>query len=146
MITANVNLPVFAVVTDLSSVPRNRQDALSDTTNFSPKSVFVGPAENLHMIERFTRIAADTIDDEVTPYRVTQESEDETCNPDSSRGCHGVQRRSSRCQRRHSLERCLDIALECEQTGTQPRERRFVRRPTGDDALVKQLVDDRLSR
>jgi hypothetical protein len=37
-----------------------------DTTNFSPKSSFLGSAENLHMIERFSRVAADTIDYEVT--------------------------------------------------------------------------------
>jgi hypothetical protein len=37
-----------------------------DTTNFSPKSMFMGSAENLHMVERFTRVDADTIDYELT--------------------------------------------------------------------------------
>jgi hypothetical protein len=37
-----------------------------DTTNFSPKSSFMGAAENLHLVERFTRLAADTLE-----YRVT---------------------------------------------------------------------------
>jgi hypothetical protein len=37
-----------------------------DSTNFSPKSAFLGSAENLHMVERFTRVADDTIDYEVT--------------------------------------------------------------------------------
>jgi hypothetical protein len=37
-----------------------------DTTNFSPKSYFQGSSENLHLIERLTRIAADTIDYEIT--------------------------------------------------------------------------------
>ena len=37
-----------------------------DTTNFSPKSTFLGSAENLHMVERFTRVAADQIDYEMT--------------------------------------------------------------------------------
>ena len=32
-----------------------------DTTNFSPKSFFMGSTENLHLIERFTRVAPDTI-------------------------------------------------------------------------------------
>ena len=32
-----------------------------DTTNFSPQSNFMGSAENLHLIERFTRVASDTI-------------------------------------------------------------------------------------
>jgi hypothetical protein len=33
-----------------------------DTTNFSPKSSFMGSAENLHLVERFTRVAPDTIE------------------------------------------------------------------------------------
>jgi hypothetical protein len=37
-----------------------------DTTNFSPKSNFMGSAENLHLIERFTRIAPDEIRYQVT--------------------------------------------------------------------------------
>src|SRR5580704_2989639 len=37
-----------------------------DTTNFSPQSNFVGAAENLHVVERFTRVAADTISYEIT--------------------------------------------------------------------------------
>jgi hypothetical protein len=37
-----------------------------DTRNFSPKSQFMGSAENLHVVERFTRAAADTLHYEVT--------------------------------------------------------------------------------
>ena len=37
-----------------------------DTTNFSPKDSFMGSAENLHLIERFTRIAPDEIRYEIT--------------------------------------------------------------------------------
>jgi hypothetical protein len=37
-----------------------------DTTNFSSKSSFMGAAENLHLVERFTRAAADVINYEVT--------------------------------------------------------------------------------
>jgi hypothetical protein len=37
-----------------------------DTTNFSPKSSFMGAAENLHLVERFTRLAADTLEYKVT--------------------------------------------------------------------------------
>jgi hypothetical protein len=33
-----------------------------DTTNFSAKSNFMGSTQNLHVIERFTRVAADRID------------------------------------------------------------------------------------
>jgi hypothetical protein len=37
-----------------------------DTTNFSPKSALLGSAENLHVIERFTRVAPDRISYEIT--------------------------------------------------------------------------------
>jgi len=37
-----------------------------DTTNFSPQARFMGSAENLHLVERFTRVAADTINYEIT--------------------------------------------------------------------------------
>ena len=32
-----------------------------DTTNFTGKSQFRGSGENLHLVERFTRTAADTL-------------------------------------------------------------------------------------
>ena len=37
-----------------------------DTTNFSPQSHFMGSAENLHLVERLTRVAPDSIDYEIT--------------------------------------------------------------------------------
>ena len=37
-----------------------------DTTNFSAKSNFMGSSENLHLTERFTRVAADEIRYEIT--------------------------------------------------------------------------------
>lgn len=37
-----------------------------DTTNFSPKSNYLGARENLHVIERFTRTGPDTVKYEVT--------------------------------------------------------------------------------
>lgn len=37
-----------------------------DTTNFSPKSNFMGSSEHLHLVERFTRVAADAIRYEMT--------------------------------------------------------------------------------
>ena len=39
-----------------------------DTTNFTDKVLYRGAAENLHLVERFTRVAPDRID-----YRVTIE-------------------------------------------------------------------------
>jgi len=36
-----------------------------DTTNFSPQSNFMGSAENLHLVERFTRVAPDTLNYEI---------------------------------------------------------------------------------
>lgn len=37
-----------------------------DTTNFSPQSQFMGSAENLHLVERFTRVAPNEIEYVVT--------------------------------------------------------------------------------
>ena len=37
-----------------------------DTTNFSAKSMFLGSAENLHLIERWTRVAPDAVTYEIT--------------------------------------------------------------------------------
>ena len=37
-----------------------------ETTNFSPKSRFSGSTENLHLVERYTRISPDTIKQEIT--------------------------------------------------------------------------------
>jgi len=37
-----------------------------DTTNFSPKNNFRGARENLHIVERFTRVAPDVLNYEVT--------------------------------------------------------------------------------
>ena len=37
-----------------------------DTTNFSPKSHFMGSGDRLHLVERFTRVAHDTIAYEIT--------------------------------------------------------------------------------
>ena len=37
-----------------------------DTTNFSPKSNFMGSRENLHLVERFTRIAPDALKYDIT--------------------------------------------------------------------------------
>jgi hypothetical protein len=39
---------------------------VADTTNFSPKSKFMGSAENLHLVERFTRIAPDKLKYDIT--------------------------------------------------------------------------------
>jgi hypothetical protein len=53
----------------LSGDSRGRWDGntlIVDTTNFSSKSNFLGSAENLHLVERFTRVAADAISYQVT--------------------------------------------------------------------------------
>jgi hypothetical protein len=62
-----------------------------DVTNFSPKSTFQGAHENLHLVERWTRLDADTIEYVVTiddpttwtrPWTVKQElkNQNETAN------------------------------------------------------------------
>ena len=42
-----------------------------DTTNFSPKSNFMGSRENLHLVERFTRVASDQLGYEITVIDLT---------------------------------------------------------------------------
>src|SRR5262245_26741156 len=37
-----------------------------ETTNFAPRSYFMGSADGLHLVERFTRVSADRIDYEIT--------------------------------------------------------------------------------
>jgi hypothetical protein len=57
-----------AAVRQLSGDPRGHWEGntlVVDTTNFSSASNFLGSADNLHLVERFTRVAADTINYEV---------------------------------------------------------------------------------
>lgn len=42
------------------------QTLVVDTTNFSPRSNFMGSSDKLHLIERFTRVAPDRIDYQIT--------------------------------------------------------------------------------
>jgi hypothetical protein len=42
------------------------QTLVVDTTNFSVKNNFMGSSDHLHLVERFTRVAADRIDYELT--------------------------------------------------------------------------------
>jgi hypothetical protein len=49
--------------------PRGRwegQTLVVDTTNFSAKSYLLGSTEDLHLVERFTRVAEDTIEYKIT--------------------------------------------------------------------------------
>jgi hypothetical protein len=49
--------------------PRGRWDGdtlIVESTNFSPKSNYQGSAENLHLVERFTRVDAETIVYQIT--------------------------------------------------------------------------------
>ena len=49
--------------------PRGRWEGdtlVVDTTNYSPKSGFVGSTEGLHLVERFTRVSQNTLHYEVT--------------------------------------------------------------------------------
>ena len=50
-----------------------------DTTNFSTKSNFMGSAENLHLVERFTRVAPDTINYEIMLDDSTMTAGGHTC-------------------------------------------------------------------
>jgi hypothetical protein len=58
-----------ASVRQLNGDSRGRWDGATlvvDTTNFSPQSAFMGSAEHLHLVERFTRVSTDTLE-----YRMT---------------------------------------------------------------------------
>jgi hypothetical protein len=58
-----------AVLRQVSGDSRGRwegQTLVVDTTNFSRLVNFMGSAEGLHLVERFTRVAGDTIDYEIT--------------------------------------------------------------------------------
>lgn len=58
-----------ASIRQVSGDSRGRWDGdtlVVDTTNFSPLSNFFGSAENLHVVERFTRVAPDTLNYEIT--------------------------------------------------------------------------------
>jgi hypothetical protein len=58
-----------AVLRQVSGDSRGRwegQTLIVDTTNFSRLINFMGSAEGLHLTERFTRVASDTIDYEIT--------------------------------------------------------------------------------
>jgi hypothetical protein len=37
-----------------------------DTTNFSARSDFMGSSDHLHLVERFTRVASDRVDYQIT--------------------------------------------------------------------------------
>jgi hypothetical protein len=52
----------------LNGDPRGRWEGdtlVIDTTNFAASSYFMGSAEHLHLVERFTRVAPDTITYEI---------------------------------------------------------------------------------
>jgi len=46
--------------------PMGRDTLVVETSNFSPESVFMGSRETLRLVERFTRVAPDTIKYEIT--------------------------------------------------------------------------------
>ena len=62
-----------------------------DTTNFSDKTRFRGSTENLHIVERFTRVDAKTL-----LYRFTVE-DPATWTQAVDRGVHLAARPTSRC-------------------------------------------------
>src|ERR1700688_2871566 len=70
-----------------------------DVTNFSPKTDFQGPRENLHLIERWTRIAANSLE-----YAVTIEDPTTWTKPWTVR--HEMRKQSDQANRIYVEPRC----------------------------------------
>ncbi len=66
-LTARPHLPSTVRQWNGDSIGRWEGDTLVvETTNFSPKSNFMGSSDQLHLVERFTRVSPDTINFEMT--------------------------------------------------------------------------------
>jgi hypothetical protein len=70
-----------------------------DVTNFSPKSNFQGSNEHLHLVERWTRVDADTIE-----YSVTVEDPTVWTKPWTAK--HEMKKQSDEANRIYSEPRC----------------------------------------
>ena len=82
-----------------------------ETTNFSPKSFFMGSADRLHLVERFTRTGPRTMDYELTvsdpttwtkPWTALDSTEVDRRSPDRVRLPRGESPRRARHSRRRS--------------------------------------------
>jgi hypothetical protein len=78
-----------------------RNTLVIDVTNFSPQAEFMGSRENLHLVERWTRVDADTID-----YVVTIEDPTVWVRPWTAR--QELNRQGDKANRTYKEPRCHD--------------------------------------
>jgi hypothetical protein len=102
-----------------------------DVTNFSPKSDFQGAHEHLHLVERWTRRDADTIE-----YTVT--IEDPTVWTKPWTATHELKRQSDEANRIYSEPRCHEgnYGMVALLAGARTAERAFAERRGPDPATL----------
>ena len=107
-----------------------------DVTNFSPKSDFQGAHENLHLVERWTRLDADTIE-----YAVTIEDPTTWIRPWTVR--QELKKQSDRANRIYSEPRCHEgnYGLAALLRGARVAERAFAEGRGPDPATLCILIE-----
>ena len=114
--------------------PRGRWEGKTlvvDVTNFSPKSNFQGARENLHLVERWTRLDAATIE-----YVVTVEDPTVWTKPWTAK--HELKRQSDEANRIYSEPRCHEgnYGMVALLAGARTAERAFAEGRGPDPARV----------
>jgi hypothetical protein len=100
-----------------------------DVTNFSPKSNFQGAHENLHLVERWARLDADTLE-----YTVTIEDPTVWTKPWTAK--HELKRQSDKANRIYTEPRCHEgnYGMAALLAGARADERAFAERRGPDPA------------
>ena len=104
-----------------------------DVTNFSPKSNYLGAHENLHLVERWTRLDAETLE-----YAVTIEDSTVWTRPWTVK--LELKRQSDKANRLYSEPRCHEgnYGMPALLAGARADERAFAKR-TGPDPATQCL-------
>ncbi len=114
--------------------PRGRWEGKTlvvDVTNFSPKSNFQGARENLHLVERWTRLDGDTIE-----YAVTVEDPTVWTKPWTAK--HEMKKQSDEANRVYSEPRCHEgnYGMVALLAGARTTERAFAQGRGPDTATL----------
>jgi len=134
------NIPITTAPHLPSSVRQWRGDSrgrwegntlVVDVTNFSPKSDFQGAHENLHLVERWTRLDADTIEYAVTVHDPTTWVRSWTVKQE-------LKKQSDAANRIYSEPRCHEgnYGLAALLRGARVAERAFAQRRGPDPATL----------
>jgi hypothetical protein len=107
-----------------------------DVTNFSPKSDFMGARENLHLLERFTRVDANTLEYAVTIEDPTRWTKAWTVKQE-------MHAQSEQANRIYYEPRCHEgnYGLPALLVGTRTQEAEFAKR-RGPDPATKDTATD----